>query len=65
MLGILKDISKQKDIELKLRRRADDLERLNQVMIGRELKMIELKKKINEMENRDKDVPVNGNSIAG
>ena len=43
------DITERKLAEESLRQRLDELERLNRVTVGRELRMIELKKEINEL----------------
>lgn len=45
-IGVMQDVSKQKDFENELRSRTDEAERLNKIMINRELKMIELKQEI-------------------
>ncbi|MBN1779149.1 MAG: PAS domain S-box protein [Candidatus Buchananbacteria bacterium] len=44
--AMVRDISKQKEAEANLAKRLADLERLNRLMVGRELKMIELKKEL-------------------
>ena len=49
VMGIVRDITKQKEAEEKLKERTDELEKFNQLAVGRELKMIELKKEINEL----------------
>lgn len=41
--AFLNDITKQKEVEAKLREHAMELEDLNKLMVGRELKMVELK----------------------
>ncbi len=46
-----RDISERKKVEDNLRRQTDELERLNQAMVGRELKMIELKRRMKEEGN--------------
>ncbi|GMQ94906.1 MAG: hypothetical protein BMS9Abin13_016 [Patescibacteria group bacterium] len=43
---ISRDITEKKKIERKLQTRTDEVERFNKLMVGRELKMIELKKEI-------------------
>jgi PAS domain S-box-containing protein len=47
--GVTRDITERKMSEESLREKATELERFNNLMIGRELKMIELKKEINEL----------------
>lgn len=46
----VRDISIQKEAEVKLKEKIEEIEKMNKFMIGRELKMIELKKKIQELE---------------
>jgi PAS domain S-box-containing protein len=48
-ISIVRDISERKRIEQELREQIDTLERFNDVTVGRELKMIELKKEINAL----------------
>ncbi len=48
----VRDITKRKIAEKKLEEKIKDLERLNEVMIGRELKMIELKKEIQKLKSK-------------
>lgn len=51
IVGIIRDISKQKQIEAELQKRALETERMNSIMVGRELKMVELKKEIESLKN--------------
>lgn len=48
LIGIFRDISERKRAEEELRIRAEKLERMNKLMVGRELRMAELKKEIKE-----------------
>ncbi len=49
IMGIVRDISFRKQSEQLLREKMNDLEKTNESMIDREIKMIELKKEINEL----------------
>lgn len=49
-LGILRDVTERKSAEEELRRNLDEAERINRVMVGRELKIVELKERIQELE---------------
>lgn len=58
IVGLLvsgQDITEQKKIEEELKIKNKDLESANKIMIGRELKMIELKKHIKELEEQLKN----------
>jgi PAS domain S-box-containing protein len=47
--GIIHDISKRKKVEEALRNKILDLDRANKLMVGRELRMIELKNEVNQL----------------
>jgi len=46
------DITEHRQLENQLKDKVKELEKLNRLMIGRELKMVELKKKIKSLENQ-------------
>ena len=46
------DVTKAKKAEMALLERKDELERFERIVVGRELKMVELKEKIKELEER-------------
>lgn len=50
VLAIVQDITNLKEAQTVVNKRAQELEQLNQTLIGRELKMTELKNKIKELE---------------
>lgn len=50
LVTIERDITKQKGIEEESQKRTEELKRFNKLAVGRELKMIELKKRIKELE---------------
>lgn len=50
--GSVVDITERKKAEEKLKKKTDDLQRLNRAMIGRESKMIELKEEIKKFKRR-------------
>jgi PAS domain S-box-containing protein len=52
LIGIARDITERKKIEDKLKKKMYDLEIFQKVAVGRELKMVELKKRIKELETR-------------
>lgn len=49
---VVRDITERKQAEKDLQRHLDELERLNKLMVGREVKMEELRKKMRELEAR-------------
>lgn len=51
LTGTQQDITNQKEAEVVLQGKLEELEEFNQLAVGRELKMIELKKEINELLN--------------
>lgn len=50
--GAIVDISEQKKSEAALKEKIDELERMTKLMVGRELRMIELKKKLDEIQEK-------------
>lgn len=46
---VLRDITYRKNIEDEMKKRVYELERINKMMVGREMKMVELKKEINSL----------------
>jgi PAS domain S-box-containing protein len=49
VLGVVRDISEQKKADIEIKKRAEELEKMNKFMVGREMTMIELKKEINSL----------------
>jgi len=49
------DLTERKSVEEKLKKRTEDLEAFNKLSVGRELKMVELKKRVSELENQLKE----------
>jgi len=50
IISIAHDIRKRKKTEEEIQKRANEFEQINKLMVGREIKMIELKKKVKELE---------------
>lgn len=51
-IELLKEIEERKNAENELKKKIEELERFNELTIGRELKMIELKKEVNSLLKR-------------
>jgi hypothetical protein len=51
-LVMISDVTKNKEEEKKREERQRELEKMNKIMVGRELKMIELKNKIKELKDK-------------
>jgi hypothetical protein len=49
---ISQDITQRKETEIKLKNKMIELERFNEITVGRELKMVELKEEINALLKR-------------
>lgn len=49
---IFNDITAQKTAEISLREKIDELERLNQLMVGREMDMIKMKQELKDLKQR-------------
>ena len=50
--GIFRDITEREKAEEAIKKRTEELEAFNKLSVGRELKMVELKKRISELENQ-------------
>ena len=49
---LVRDVLKAKEMENQLKGRVDKLAEINRAMVGRELKMVELKKEIQELKDK-------------
>ncbi|MFZ2881794.1 MAG: PAS domain-containing protein, partial [Candidatus Moraniibacteriota bacterium] len=54
-LVMIEDITNNKESQIKLQEKLEEMEKMNKLMIGRELKMIELKNKIEEANLKTKE----------
>ncbi len=57
IIHVCADITDQKHAEDELKKKNDELERFNKIAVGRELKMIELKKEINALSVKSRKEP--------
>ena len=57
MLGIVQDISARKKTDQALQEKIAELEQFNRVAVTRELRMIELKKELNELAQKQGESP--------
>ncbi|MCX5782231.1 MAG: PAS domain S-box protein [Elusimicrobia bacterium] len=48
----VRDITQEKKTKLELEKKIEELERFNKIAVGRDLRMVELKDKIRELEKR-------------
>lgn len=55
IVGVLRDITEKIKADEELKKRNKELELINEVSVGRELKMVELKKKVKKLENELND----------
>lgn len=52
IMATVRDVTEEKEVERKIEERAENLEKINNLMVGRELKMIELKKEIASLKKK-------------
>ena len=53
--GIVIDITERKKAEEKLKEKLEELEKINRLMVGRELKMVSLKEEVEKLKNEKKE----------
>lgn len=56
VVGIIRDITARKLLEEELRRNIEDLERMNRLMVGRELRMEELREEVRRLRDRVREL---------
>jgi PAS domain S-box-containing protein len=61
IIHVLRDITKDKETAKEILKRNQELEKFNKLMVGRELKMVELKKRLKELDPsfKTKDIDLN------
>lgn len=52
IVGIIRDITEMKEIEMSNKKRSEELKMINKIMTGREQKMIELKNELEDLKQR-------------
>ncbi len=55
-MAVMRDVTERKRMENELRERLEDVERLNRLMVGRELKMEELRKELKRLKERIREL---------
>ena len=56
MIGIIKDMAERKKAEIGLKEKINELERVNRLMVGRELRMVELKQEVAKLKKDIKNI---------
>ena len=59
VVAIIREITERKRIEEEIIKKSEELEKFNKLAVGRELQMVELKKKIKELEEKLKQKEIN------